>query len=66
MVVTTSSASKGLPSLKVTPWRSLNVQTSSVSFGVQLSASLGISPFWLSRSTRNSRNWVTSTMPPWS
>src|SRR5450756_2288355 len=38
MVATASSASKGLPSLNVTPWRSLNVQTSPAELGCQLSA----------------------------
>ena len=66
MVVTTSSASKGLPSLKVTPARSLKVHTSSVSFGVQLSASTGFSELSSLRLMRYSRNWLTRTMPPWS
>ena len=37
-VATTSSAAKGLPSLNVTPWRSLNVHTWAAGSGDQLSA----------------------------
>ncbi len=65
-MATTSSASKGLPSLKVTPWRSLNVQTSSVSFGVQLSASLGSERVVVVQVDEELEELVTRTMPPWS
>ena len=56
MLVTTSSAPKGLPSLNVTPERSLKVHTSTASFGVQLSASLPRSELSSLRSMRYSRN----------
>ena len=57
MLATTSAASKGLPSLNVTPWRSLKVQTSPFALGAQLTASLGFSAFWLVRSIRYSAIW---------
>ncbi len=66
MLATTSSASKGLPSLNVTPWRSLNVHTEASALPDQLSARLGLRPFWLSSAMRYSQICWTRTMPPWS
>ncbi len=56
-LATTSAASKGLPSLNVTPWRSLKVHTSPLVLGAQLTASFGLRAFWLVRSTRYSAIW---------
>ena len=66
MVATTSGASKGLPSLNLMPWRSLKVQTSPVSLGVQLSASRPSSDMSSLRLMRYSQNCEMRVMPPWS
>ena len=53
-VATTSAASKGLPSLNLTPWRSVKVHTSPFLLGVHLVASLGTKALVVETSIRYS------------
>src|SRR5665647_3916156 len=63
-VATTSSAPKGLPSLNLTPWRSLKVQTSAVLSLLQLSARTGRSVLSFSAQTKYSQTCWICTGPP--
>ncbi len=57
MFATTASASNGVPSVKVTPWRSVSSSPRPSSLQVQPSASHGVIPPFPSSDTSGSRNW---------
>ena len=66
MLATTSAASSGLPSLNVTPWRSVKVHSEPSVLGSHLVASCGLRLLSLLRAMRYSATCCARTMPPWS